>query len=74
MKFWLESARRFLLHVLTSRGIITDRFKAEKSMSASASDLKSAYIHFTRVAVILDEIVPQHSHYDSLAFETLTDV
>ena len=53
---------------------MTDRFKAEKSMSASASDLKSAYIHFTRVAVILDEIVPQHSHYDSLAFETLTDV
>lgn len=29
-------------------------------MVATASDLKSAYLHFTRAAVILDETIPLH--------------
>jgi hypothetical protein len=53
---------------------IADKFKAERSMSASASDLKSAYIHFTRVAVILDEIIPQHPKFDSSSLQPLNDV
>jgi hypothetical protein len=33
-------------------------------MGASASDLKAAYTHFTRAAVILDEIIPMHKNFD----------
>ena len=32
-------------------------------MGASASDLKAAYAHFTRAAVILDEIIPMHKDF-----------
>ena len=32
-------------------------------MGASASDLKAAYTHFTRAAVILDEIIPTHKDF-----------
>src|SRR5277367_1509482 len=60
---WLELARRSLV-VVSRWSFIADKFKAERSMSASASDLKSAYVHFTRVAVILDEMIPQHPKYE----------
>jgi hypothetical protein len=63
MKSWLELARRSL-YLVSHTSFIADKFKAEQSMSASASDLKSAYVHFTRVAVILDEIIPQHPKYE----------
>jgi len=32
-------------------------------MNASASDLKSAYVYFTRAAVILSDIVPEHNDF-----------
>ena len=32
-------------------------------MNASACDLKSAYVHFTRAAVILSEIIPEHDDF-----------
>jgi len=32
-------------------------------MRASASDLKAAYTHFTRAAVILDELIPMHKDF-----------
>lgn len=32
-------------------------------MNATASDLKSAYIHYTRAAAILGEIVPDHPDF-----------
>ena len=32
-------------------------------MNASACDLKSAYIHFTRAAVILEEIIPKDKSF-----------
>jgi hypothetical protein len=38
-------------------------------MGASASDLKAAYTHFTRAAVILDEIIPMHK--DLHEFESI---
>jgi len=73
MKSWLELARRSL-YVVSHTSFIADEFKAEQSMSASASDLKSAYVHFTRVAIILDEIIPRHPNYDSASLQSLNDV
>ena len=41
-------------------------------MRASASDLKAAYTHFTRAAVILDEVIPMHKDFQE--FEAICSV
>jgi len=40
----------------------TDK-QAEAALNATTTDLKAAYIHFTRAAMILEEIVPGQSDF-----------
>ena len=45
-------------------------------MNADASDLKTAYVQFTRAAVILAEVIPNADGYSSyqMQYELLEDV
>jgi len=45
-------------------------------MNADASDLKTAYVQFTRAAVILEDTVPKSSDFSSYEaqYELLQDV
>lgn len=45
-------------------------------MNADASDLKSAYLQFTRAAVILNDVVPNAADFSSYVaqYELLQDV
>lgn len=45
-------------------------------MNADASDLKTAYVQFTRAAVILNDILPNSAHFSSYEaqYELLKDV
>lgn len=35
-------------------------------MVATASDLKTAYLNYTRAAIILDQFVPQHRDFPDI--------
>ena len=63
--YWLEMARKALKRVRKVPLYLLMKCQAEADMNASASDLKSAYVNFTRAVVILDEILPLHKDIEA---------
>lgn len=74
---WLALAIKYLEKVMKIPPVgLAHPLKAERDMNAAGSDLKSAFVNYTRGGIIIEEVIPENEQYGMSGEEywTLKDV